>query len=112
MSRPVRSLTLTAKLKDASNASTPELSFQRKAVQDFRARQGQSSVVASEDGTHGSHRALSARSSFASTHISLSTGSTPSKKRSAPSSAPSVPNDSDGEEEVLEVEQGTSYPNN
>ena len=109
MSRPVRSLTLTAKLKDASNASTPELSFQRKAVQDFRARQGQSSVVASED---GSHRALSARSSFASSHISLSTGSTPSKKRSAPSSAPSVPNDSDGEEEVVEVEQGASYPYN
>lgn len=36
----MRALNLTAKLKDAANASAPELSFQRKAVQDFHARQG------------------------------------------------------------------------
>jgi hypothetical protein len=37
-SRPVRPLNLTAKLKDTANASIPELSFQRKAVQDYRSR--------------------------------------------------------------------------
>ena len=36
----MHALNLTAKLKDAANASAPELSFQRKAVQDFHARQG------------------------------------------------------------------------
>jgi hypothetical protein len=92
MSRPVRSLTLTAKLKDTSNTSTPELSFQRKAVQDFHAaRQGQASaasLTASEAGP------LSARGSFTGSHISLSTASTPHKKRSAPS----VPDGSDEED--------------
>jgi hypothetical protein len=39
--RPVRPLNLTAKLKDAANTSAPELSFQRKAVQDFHSRQSQ-----------------------------------------------------------------------
>ena len=33
--RPVRHPNLTAKLKDTSNTSVPELSFQRKAVQDY-----------------------------------------------------------------------------
>ena len=37
--RPVRPLNLTAKLKDSANTSAPELSFQRKAVQDYRSRQ-------------------------------------------------------------------------
>jgi hypothetical protein len=36
--RPSRALNLTAKLKDAANASAPELSFQRKAVEDFHSR--------------------------------------------------------------------------
>jgi hypothetical protein len=35
----MRPLNLTAKLKDTANASAPELSFQRKAVQDFHSRQ-------------------------------------------------------------------------
>ena len=34
----MRPLNLTAKLKDTANASIPELSFQRKAVQDYRSR--------------------------------------------------------------------------
>ena len=38
VSRPVRSLNLTVKLKDTANASTPELSFQHKAVQDYHSR--------------------------------------------------------------------------
>ena len=78
-SRPVRSLHLTAKLKDSDNASTPELSFQRRAVQDFRARQGQGSA-ASETG----HRpALAVRTSLSRSHTSLSTASsgTSQKKR-------------------------------
>jgi hypothetical protein len=37
--QPVRSLNLTAKLKDTCNTSTPELSFQRKAVQEYHSRQ-------------------------------------------------------------------------
>jgi hypothetical protein len=37
--RPVRALNLAAKLKDAANAAAPELSFQRKALQDFQSRQ-------------------------------------------------------------------------
>jgi hypothetical protein len=36
--RPARTLTLTAKLKDAANTETPQLSFQRKAVHDFHSR--------------------------------------------------------------------------
>ena len=108
MSRPVRERTLASKLKDASNSSTPELSFQHKAVQDFHARQGQSSLLASEAGG----RALSARSSFASSHISLSSASTPSRKRSALSSAssvpPSVPHDGDQDEDAVEDMQGVS----
>jgi len=36
-----RTLNLTTKLKDSANASTPELSFQRKAVEDFHSRQAQ-----------------------------------------------------------------------
>ena len=34
----MRPLNLTAKLKDTANASIPELSFQRKAVEDYRSR--------------------------------------------------------------------------
>jgi len=45
---PVRTLNLTAKLKDAANASAPELSFQHKAVEDFHACQAQVSLPASE----------------------------------------------------------------
>jgi hypothetical protein len=41
VTRPVRSHNLTAKLKDPSNMSAPELSFQRKAVQDFHSRSAQ-----------------------------------------------------------------------
>ncbi|KAI9457660.1 hypothetical protein F5148DRAFT_1151140 [Russula earlei] len=37
--RPVRTLNPTAKLKDAANSETPQLSFQRKAVLDFHSRQ-------------------------------------------------------------------------
>ena len=37
--RPARALNLTAKLKDTANTEAPQLSFQRKAVQDFYARQ-------------------------------------------------------------------------
>jgi len=37
--RPARTLNLTAKLKDAANTETPQLSFQRKAVQDFHSQQ-------------------------------------------------------------------------
>ena len=36
---PTRTLTLTAKLKDAANTKAPQLSFQRKAVHDFHSRQ-------------------------------------------------------------------------
>jgi hypothetical protein len=39
--RPARALNLTAKLKDAANTSAPELSFQRKAVEDFHSRSAQ-----------------------------------------------------------------------
>lgn len=39
--RPVRALNLTAKLKDADNVSTPELSFQPKAMEDFHSRTGE-----------------------------------------------------------------------
>lgn len=46
VSRPVRALNLTAKLKDTANASTPELSFQRKAVQDFHSRSAESAQAA------------------------------------------------------------------
>jgi hypothetical protein len=38
VAQPVRSLNLAAKLKDPSNTSAPELSFQCKAVQDFHSR--------------------------------------------------------------------------
>jgi hypothetical protein len=105
MPRPVRSLTLTAKLKDASNVSAPELSFQRKAVQDFHAArqvEGQASLTASEDASGPS---LSARPSFTGSHISLSTASTgtPHKKRAAPS----VPDDSDEEGSLRE--RGTFF---
>jgi hypothetical protein len=37
--RPARTLNLSAKLKDTANTETPQLSFQRKAVQDFHFRQ-------------------------------------------------------------------------
>jgi hypothetical protein len=37
VARPVRSLNLTAKLKDPANMSAPELSFHRKAVEEFHA---------------------------------------------------------------------------
>lgn len=43
--RPARSLNLTAKLKDTANISEPQLSFQRKAVQDFHSRQAQPAQV-------------------------------------------------------------------
>lgn len=36
--RPARSLNPAAKLKDAANTEAPQLSFQRKAVQDFYSR--------------------------------------------------------------------------
>jgi hypothetical protein len=36
MSRPVRAINPAAKLKDAANASVPELAFQRQAVQEYR----------------------------------------------------------------------------
>jgi hypothetical protein len=79
-SRPVRSIVLTAKLKDTSNASTPELSFQRKAVQDFRALQGQASLPAS-DAEDPPRPPLKARSSLSRSHLSLSTASSPPQKR-------------------------------
>jgi hypothetical protein len=105
MSRPVRHQILTAKLKDTSNASAPELSFQRKAVQDFHARQGQSSAASLTASAAGRGPALSARSSLAGDAISLSTEST-SRKRSAPSS--SVANDGDAEDEDSQAERGKS----
>jgi hypothetical protein len=37
--RPTRTVNPTAKLKDAANTEEPQLSFQRKAVQEFRSRQ-------------------------------------------------------------------------
>jgi hypothetical protein len=37
--RPARTLNPSAKLKDTANTETPQLSFQRKAVQDFHSRQ-------------------------------------------------------------------------
>lgn len=37
--RPARTLNLAAKLKDAANTKSPQLSFQCKAVQDFHSRQ-------------------------------------------------------------------------
>jgi len=40
--RPVRALNLAAKLKDTANSAAPELSFQRKALQDFHSRQTKS----------------------------------------------------------------------
>jgi hypothetical protein len=43
ISRPVRALNLSAKLKDTANTETPQLSFQRKAVQDFHSRQADKS---------------------------------------------------------------------
>lgn len=96
--RPVRSLNLTAKLKDSDNASTPELSFQRRAVQDFRARQAQVSAPASETGPRP---ALLARNSLSHSHTSLSTASTgTSQKRHAHSVS-----DNSGSE-VDEPEQG------
>ena len=39
--QPVCALILTVKLKDADNASAPELSFQRKAVEDFHSCLGE-----------------------------------------------------------------------
>jgi hypothetical protein len=103
-SRPVRSLHLTAKLKDTSNASTPELSFQRKAVQDFHARRGQASSESlvpsdAEDPPGPPHPlpALKARSSLSRSHTSLSTGvaSSPPPKRTVDLTA----DDSNGEDE-------------
>jgi hypothetical protein len=89
MSRPARSRTLTSKLTDTSNVSAPELSFQRKAVQEFHAaRQGQAALTASEDASGPS---LSARTT--DPHM-LSTTSTPHKKRAAPTD----PDDSDKED--------------
>ena len=41
----MRPLNLTAKLKDTANASAPELSFQRKAVQDYHLRQTKNSQL-------------------------------------------------------------------
>ena len=38
MPRPARALNLSAKLKDSANTEAPQLSFQRKAVQDFHSR--------------------------------------------------------------------------
>ena len=37
--RPARTVNPTAKLKDTANTEKPQLSFQRKAVQDFHSRQ-------------------------------------------------------------------------
>ena len=95
-SRPVRSLVLTAKLKDTSNASTPELSFQRKAVQDFRARQleGQASLPAS-NAEDPPRPPLKARSSLSRSHTSLSTASSPPQKRTVDLTT----DDSDGGDE-------------
>ena len=45
----MRPLNLTAKLKDTANASTPELSFQRKAVQDYHSRQAKVSQPSQHD---------------------------------------------------------------
>jgi hypothetical protein len=41
--RPVRRVVLTSKLTDANNLEKPELSFQRRAVDEFQARQVQES---------------------------------------------------------------------
>lgn len=86
--RPVRSLTLTAKLKDTANASAPELSFQRKAVEEFHARQAQGEDEAD------SRPALTARTSLSRSHTSLSTGSNVSQKRTFQS----ITDNSDGDD--------------
>jgi len=46
---PVRSLNLTAKLKNTCNTSTPELSFQRKAVQEYHSCQAHILQLAEND---------------------------------------------------------------
>ena len=48
----MRPLNLTAKLKDTANASIPQLSFQRKAVQDYRSRPSEVSQPALAESTN------------------------------------------------------------
>lgn len=91
----MRPLNLTAKLKDAANTSAPELSFQRKAVQDFHSRQVEffqpaenvDLPQASTSSTLDSHRDLHAPDP-------ADTSSTPQNKR--PFS--SITGDSDAED--------------
>jgi hypothetical protein len=64
--RPVRVINPTAKLKDTANTSVPELSFQRQAVQEYRARQVQGSLDSSVLPAINSHtRRLQAKRTIA-----------------------------------------------
>jgi hypothetical protein len=83
VSRPVRSSNLTAKLKDTANISAPELSFQRKAVEDFHSRQAQVSPPAENDQPHS----LSTLDSRSHLPLSVGTASTLQNKRSISSIA-------------------------
>lgn len=78
VARPVRPLNLTAKLKDAANTSAPELSFQRKAVEDFHSRQAQVSQPAENDNLPASSTLDSHAKHVAD---SADTASTPQNKR-------------------------------
>ena len=81
--RPVRHPNLTAKLKDTANTSVPELSFQRKAVQDYHSRPTEDSSshpTTSNDPPSGP--SLSTLDTPSQPHHIANTTSTPRAKRS------------------------------
>jgi hypothetical protein len=113
VSRPVRFLNLPAKLKDASNSSVPELSYHRKAVQEFHSCRVQVSHLANNNQPVAS-----------STPDSPVASSTPDSLLQAPPSADTAPatsqikrnissitgNDGDAEGDDNQLERRMSSP--
>jgi hypothetical protein len=94
------------KLKDAANASAPELSFQRKAVQDFHSRQANFSQP-----SHPAESDNRPASSTLDSHLlvrSTDTASTLQNKRTFSS----VAGDSDAEDADSQPEQRLSSSDN
>jgi hypothetical protein len=100
----VRPLILTAKLKDTANTSEPELSFQRKAVQDYHSRQTEVSQpsTSQQAGNNDPPSLILDTGTHMHTHVPDTT-STPQAKR--PFSSITTGSDNETEDASIQPEQ-------
>ena len=97
----MRPFNLTAKLKDTANTSIPELSFQCKAIQDYRSRR----LPASPEVSQPAESPNNPPSLTLNTHLHDTTTSTPQAKHAFSS----ITSDKDVEDASAQPEQGIFF---